>query len=416
MKQSSFFIKTLKDAPKDEIAVNAILLSRAGYIHKIGAGIYAYLPLALRVMQRIERIVREEITIIGGQELLLPALHPKEYWETTGRWKEFDALYKIIAHEEREYGLGPTHEEIIVPTAKTLIQSYKDLPLYLYQIQTKFRDEARAKSGLLRGREFLMKDLYSFHTDYDDLEGYYERVANAYKRIFERCGLHAIRTKASGGTFSKFSDEYQVPTDSGEDTIYICPQCNLAWNEEIVEHKEKCPQCTHTLSMQKAAEVGNIFKLGNKYSAPFGLVYQDKKGKKQDVIMGCYGIGISRIMGVASEVHHDDKGLIWPEAIAPFDIHLLTFKVADEKLQKEQEALYQQFVNAGIDVLYDNRPSLSDGTKLVEADLIGIPWRIIASQRTLRQGKIEIKERNKQESIIVTPKEFIERFNESNRH
>lgn len=415
MRQSELFIKTLKEAPKDEVAMNAALLTRAGFIHKIGAGIYAYLPLGLRVIKKIERIVREEMNAIKGQELLLPALHPKEYWHTTGRWKNFDALYKIVAHEKREYGLGPTHEEIIVPVAKTFIQSYKDLPCYLYQIQTKFRDEPRAKSGLLRGREFIMKDLYSFHADEKDLEDYYEKAAKAYEVIFRRCGLEAIRTKASGGTFSKFSDEYQVITPAGEDTIFVCEKCNLAWNMEVVENKTVCGQCANPLKEERGAEVGNIFKLGVKYSKPFALTFQDTNGEKKDVIMGCFGIGISRIMGVVSEVHHDEKGLLWPEEIAPFALHLLKFKVKDASLEKTQEDIYEKFLRKRVEILYDDR-NVSDGSKLVEADLLGIPWRAIVSERALRQGKIEIKQRSQNESILVTPQEFIDRLYESYRH
>lgn len=414
MRQSKFSIRTLKEAPKDEIAANAKLLARAGFIQKIGAGIYAYLPLGLRVINNIEKIVREEMNAVGGQELLLPALHPKEYWQTTGRWEGFDALYKITAREEREYGLGPTHEEIVAPLAKTLVQSYKDLPLYLYQIQTKFRDEPRAKSGLLRGREFIMKDLYSFHANEKDLTTYYEKIAKTYEVIFKRCDLQTIRTKASGGTFSKFSDEYQVVTPAGEDTIFICNTCKLAWNLEIIENKHACPNGGHPLTQATAAEVGNIFKLGTTYSIPFGLSFQDEQGKKREVIMGCYGIGISRVMGVVSEIHQDAKGLIWPKQLAPFLVHLLKFSVANKKLEHQQDAIYEQFLKEGIEVLYDDRSDVSEGAKLAQADLIGLPWRVIVSSRTLKEGKIEIKQRAKTESSLVTVKEFISILRKAN--
>lgn len=401
MRQSQFSIKTLKEAPKDELALNARLLCRAGFIHKIGAGIYAYLPLGWRVMQKISSIVREEMNAVGGQELLLPALHPKKYWEKTGRWKGFDALYRISAHEDREYALGPTHEEIIVPVAKSMVQSYKDLPLYLYQIQTKFRDEPRAKSGILRGREFLMKDLYSFHATQDDLEQYYEKVAAAYEIIFRRCGLTAIRTKAGGGTFSKFSDEYQVLAQAGEDTIHLCPHCYSAWNEEIVEGRSTCDECGNPLTKEKAAEVGNIFKLGTKYAHPFALEYQKADGSKEEVIMGCYGIGISRVMGVVSELHNDERGLIWPKEIAPFDVHLLKFNTDDASLIKQQDHVYAVLEKAGLDVLYDDR-AISDGVKLVESDLIGLPWRVIVSPRSLAQDSVEIKQRAEEKGRLVS--------------
>ncbi len=403
MKQTELFLKTLKEAPKDEEALNAKLLSRAGFVSKVGAGIYSYFPIGLRVLFNIASLVREEMNAIGGREVLLPALHPKEYWTKTGRWEGFDALYKILAKEDREYALGATHEEIVVPLAKKNIQSYKDLPLYFYQIQTKFRDEPRAKSGLLRGREFLMKDLYSFHTDQDDLDTFYDiKIAPAYEKIFKRCGLDAIKTKASGGSFSKYSHEYQVATDAGEDIIFYCKSCRLALNKEIVENEQSCLTCSKGLQELKASEVGNIFKLGTKYSEPFDLLYQTREGEKKKVVMGCYGIGISRLMGVIVEVHNDARGIIWPKEIAPFGIHLLKFKGV------QNDEAYNTFQARGVDVLYDDREDVSDGAKLVEADLIGIPWRVVVSERTLKEDKIEVKQRNQKESRLIPLKKFLE--------
>jgi prolyl-tRNA synthetase len=403
MRQSKLFLKTLKGSPKDEQAVNASLLMRAGFAGKIGAGIYAYLPLGLRVIRRIEHIVREEMEAIGGRELLMPALHPKEYWVKTGRWEDLDALYKIKAREDREYALGATHEEIIVSLAKNIIQSYKDLPFYLYQIQTKFRDEPRAKSGLLRGREFIMKDLYSFHTDESDLATYYECANGAYENVFARCGLDAIRTKADGGTFSKFSDEYQVVNPAGEDIIFSCRDCAFARNKEVIGDIKSCPECGKTLKEDRASEVGNIFKLGKKFSEPFNLTYQDKKGNKKPVLMGCYGIGISRLMATIVEIHHDDKGLMWPEHVAPFRVHLL-----DLTQESKGKSTYEAFQKANMEVLYDDRKEVAAGQKMVEADLLGIPWRIVVSDRT--KGKLEVKKREEEESKLYTLKEFTQKL------
>ncbi|MBI2097049.1 MAG: hypothetical protein HYT40_02775 [Candidatus Sungbacteria bacterium] len=321
MKQSELFGRTLREAPKDEVAKNAVLLTRAGFIHKLMAGVYQYLPLGVRVLQKIEQIIREEMNTAGGQEILMPALHPKENWEKTGRFHSFEALYKVVSHFDQEFALAPTHEESVVPLVQRAPLSYKDLPFGVYQIQTKFRDEPRAKSGLLRGREFRMKDLYSFHADEASLDEYYERMAGAYAKIFERCGLKALRVKASGGTFSKFSDEFQVLTEAGEDVVFIADD-GTALNKEItpdmlqasdpgtiVDHDGK------RWRVERAAEVGNIFKLSTKYSKPFGLTYTDEKGRELDVLMGCYGMGSSRMMGTIVEISHDDKGIIWPEAV-----------------------------------------------------------------------------------------------------
>lgn len=409
MRQSEFVVKTLKESPKDEAAENAKLLLRAGFIYKAGAGIYAYLPLGIRALNRIANIVREEMEKIGGNELLLPALHPKEYWEKTGRWNTLDVLYKIKAREHREYALGPTHEEIIVPLAKTLIQSYKDLPLYLYQIQTKFRDEPRAKSGILRGREFLMKDFYSFHKNEEDLEQYYEKVANSYKIIFARCGLNAIMTEASGGTFSQFSHEYQVEAPTGEDIVFTCDSCGFARNREIVEGL-LCPHCKKPLRKLKTTEVGNIFKLGTKYSDPFNLSYKDKEGNAKQVIMGCYGIGISRLMGTIVETHTDERGIIWSEEIAPFKVHLIGIKNQEIKIKKEEEKIYQELKKQNIDVLYDDREDKTTGEKFTDADLIGIPWRVVVSEKTIKAGKIEIKNRSEKNSKLIMIKELLSKL------
>jgi prolyl-tRNA synthetase len=391
MRQSKLFYKALKKAPKDIEALSNILLTRAGFIDQAGAGSYTFLPLGLRVLKKIEKIIQEEMIKIEGQEILMPALTPKENWEKTGRWDSFDALFKLKGNNKKEYALGPTHEEIISPLAKKIILSYKDLPIYLFQIQTKFRDELRVKSGLLRTREFLMKDLYSFHKDEKDLENYYQKVAKAYLNIFKRCNLSAFKTFASGGTFSKYSHEYQVVTESGEDIIYICEKCKVAINKEIKPSLKKCPDCNYSKFRQKkTVEVGNMFKLGDKYSLPFNLKFQDKNGQEKPVIMGCYGVGLARIMAAAIELNHDDKGIIWPEEIAPFDIHLIEIKA-----KKEADKLYDKLKKQGKEVLYDDREDVSPGEKLTEADLIGIPTRFVISEKTLKNKSIEVKKRNK---------------------
>ncbi|HEX9664712.1 MAG TPA: aminoacyl--tRNA ligase-related protein, partial [Patescibacteria group bacterium] len=318
MKQSRLFGKTSKTVSKDEVSANAQLLFKAGFVNKLMAGVYSYLPLGWRVHQRVASIVREEMNKISAQEVFLPALHPRENWEQTKRWDSFDVLFKIESQTGNSYVLGPTHEEVIVPLVKKYVQSYKDLPVCLYQIQTKFRDEKRAKSGLLRGREFSMKDLYSFHATQEDLETYYQRVVESYKQIFSRCGLEALLTEASGGAFTeKFSHEFQVLTPYGEDTIIFCPSCHWAQNKEIARQKagDKCSRCQGALESSRAIEAGNIFDLGTKFSKDFNLTYADEQGREHLVIIGCYGLGISRLLGAIAEVFHDDRGLIWPQNI-----------------------------------------------------------------------------------------------------
>ena len=405
MRQStaSYFIR--KEAPKDEEAYNAQLLIRAGYIDKLMAGVYSFLPLGLRVLRNIEDIIREEMNALGAQELLLPVLHPREIWEKTGRWESLDVLFKVVSKDKREYALGPTHEEVIVPVAQKTIFSYKDLPLGLYQIQTKFRDEARAKSGLLRGREFLMKDLYSFHTSEEDLEAYYQKAIDAYKTIFKRLSLDALLVEASGGTFSRYSHEFQVETQTGEDAVVVCRACSFAQNREINDGKDgdPCPSCGKELEVVTASEVGNIFKLKTKYSEPFNLLFSDEKGDSHSVIMGCYGIGVSRLMGVIAEIFHDEKGLVWPAAIAPYRVHLLALSTSDEgesqAVFQQAEEVYRKLENAGISVLFDDRKDISAGEKFVESDLVGIPLRLVVSKRT--GDKIELKERKGGQERLV---------------
>lgn len=408
MKQSLLATKTLRETPTDETSVNAVLLTRAGFIDKLAAGIYSFLPLGLRVLRKIENIVREEMTAVNGQEILMPALHPQDNWIKTGRWSTLDVLFKLKSGGNKNFALGSTHEEIVSPLAKKIIFSHKDLPLYLFQIQTKFRDEPRAKSGLLRGREFSMKDLYSFHTDAADLNEYYEKVIAAYKKIYERLelGEHTYLTLASGGSFSQYSHEFQTAASAGEDTIYICQKCGLAVNKEIKHENPLCPECQNNDFRETSAiEIGNIFKLGDKYSTPFELKYKDRDGREQPVIMGCYGIGPSRLMGTLAEIFHDDKGLVWPETVAPYKYHLLALG-ENEIVAKEADALYEKLIAAEQEILYDDR-RLPAGQKFAEADLIGLPYRLVISEKTAAQKKVELKKRRGQKTELLSPNNII---------
>ena len=407
MRQSELFSKTSKTVPKDEASINAKLLIRAGFIDKVMTGVYTLLPLGFRVYKKIEQIIREEMNNIGGQEIYMPTLHPKENWEKTNRWGNMDDLFKLPIGKDKTLALGPTHEEIVSPMLKKYVSSYKDLPVYVYHIQNKFRNELRAKSGLLRGREFIMKDLYSFHLNQADLDIYYEKVKKAYVKIFKRAGINAntYLTYASGGTFSKYSHEFQTLTKAGEDIIYICPKCKVAVNKEIIEEQEhKCPQCgSKKLKEAKAVEVGNIFKLSTKFSRPFSLSYIDNKGRKQLIIMGCYGIGLQRLIGTIVEVSNDDKGIIWPEAVAPYKVHLVLLNE-----NKKADKIYKNLEKAGIEVLYDDRKDASAGEKLADADLIGLPFRLIVSAKTLKENSIEIKKRNSNKAKMVKINKAIE--------
>lgn len=394
MKVSHLFSKTQRQDPKGEISLNAKLLIRGGFIDKLGAGIYTYLPLGFKTIQKIQNIVREEINNIGGQELLMPGLHPKDNWEATGRW-QVPEMYKIL---NEDYGLGWSHEEIITPLAQKFLNSEKDFPKYIYQIQTKYRNEPRAKSGILRGREFIMKDLYSFHLGQEDLDDYYEKVKEAYFKIYERCGLkdYTYLTLAGGGVFTKgFSHEFQTLTNAGEDIIYICNKCKQALNKEVKQ--DKCPNCGNDVfEEKKSIEVGNIFKLGTKYAEAFNLKVNGKY-----VIMGCYGLGVSRLLGTIVEVFNDEKGIIFPKAVAPYDIYLI-----DIKNQKESEQLYKALKYKGYEVLFDDRDKTA-GEKFSDADLIGIPLRIVVSEKTLKEESVEVKKRGEKKTTLIKIKDII---------
>lgn len=406
MQQSKLFTKTRKEAPREEVSKNAQLLIRAGFADKLMAGVYTYLPLGFRVLKKIENIIREEMISAGGQEILMPSLHPKENWEQTGRWGTLDSLFKFTSYYSKiEFALGPTHEEIIAPLVKKFNLSYKNLPAYIFQFQTKFRDEKRAKSGILRGREFIMKDLYSFHSEESDMADYYDKMKKHYSNIFNKCGLgdKTYMTYASGGSFSKYSHEYQTITDAGEDIIYICSKCKIAINKEIIEEREgACPECDNKdLEEKKSVEIGNIFTLKTKFSEPFGLKFKDKNGEEKNILMGCYGIGLSRLMGTIVEVHNDDNGIIWPESVAPYKYHLIELGGSKPEIRSFAEKIYKDLQSKGAEVLYDDRLDASTGQKFADADLIGLPNRLVISEKTVAKGGIDIKKRTEKEGKIV---------------
>jgi len=409
MKISKLFTKTIKEVPHDEESTNAQLLIKAGFIDKLSAGIYTYLPLGLRVLKKIENIIREEMNSIGGQEILMPALHPKENWSKTDRW-QIEEMFKMKNQTGKDYGLGWTHEEIITPLVQKFVHSYKDLPLYIYQIQNKFRDELRVKSGLLRGREFLMKDLYSFHLYEEDLDKYYEKTKKAYFKVFQRAGVgnYTFLTLASGGTFSKFSHEFQTITDNGEDEIFICQKCRLAINKEIIKEKKyQCIECkSEKLIKKKAIEVGNIFKQKNRFTKPFNFKIIDKNGKEKEVFMGAYGIGLDRLMGAIVEIHHDEKGILWPRSVAPFIIHLIDL----DGVKNEAENIYQTLGKNNIEVLWDDREE-SAGVKFEDADLIGLPARLVVSKKTLKEKSAEIKLRSSKSTKLIKINNLVSSIN-----
>lgn len=404
MRQSQLFTKTLKDAPKDERGKNAQFLTRGGFIYKEMAGVYTFLPLGLKALRKIENIIREEMNSIGGQEILMTVLQPKNLWQETGRWaKEIGQVMYKCKEDGKEIGLGPTHEEMITDIARHYLKSYDDLPVYIYQIQTKFRKEPRARSGLLRGREFDMKDLYSFHATEEDFKNYYEKVKKAYIRILKRCGLESIITEASGAGFTKgYTHEFQVLADGGEDRIIYCKKHHFAQNREIAKLKanDKCPVCKGKLSQGNSIEVANIFPLKIKYSQAMKAHFIGKDGKRKLIIMGCYGIGPSRIMGTIVEVHHDQKGIIWPKDIAPAKIHLISLQ-GNRAVKKTAEKIYQDLQKQKIEVLYDDREGKSAGEKFAEADLIGIPYRLVVSEKTLLKKAIEVKKRKEKKTRLL---------------
>jgi prolyl-tRNA synthetase len=398
MKQSQLFTKTRREAPKDEVSKNAQLLIRAGFIHKEMAGAYSFLPLGLRTMNKIAGIIREEMNAIGGQEVHLTALQDKKNWEATNRWDDsiVDIWFKTKLKNGGEVGLSFTHEEPLTAIMKNYIQSFRDLPKAVYQFQTKFRNEERAKSGIMRAREFLMKDLYSFNADEKAHEEFYERAKQAYIRIFDRVGLggQTYVTFASGGSFSRYSHEFQTITDAGEDVIYVHEGKKIAVNKEVLNDEvlKNIGIPRSELVEKKAVEVGNIFSLGTKFSDALGLNFTDAEGKPHPVIMGCYGIGPGRVMGTIAEIRSDEKGLIWPETVAPFAVHLIALPDKDGAVKKAADDLYERLTKKGVEALYDDREATA-GEKFSDSDLIGIPTRYVVSAKTLADDSVEVKDR-----------------------
>ncbi len=413
MRQTALFTKTRREDPKDEVAKNARLLTRAGFVYKELAGVYSYLPLGLRVVEKINKIIREEMNALGGQEVLLSNLQDPEVWQKTDRWSDeaVDVWFKTKLKNDTELGLNFTNEEPITRLAKDHIQSYRDLPAYFYQIGRKFRNETRAKSGILRGREFLMKDLYSFHKDEADLNNFYEQVKAAYLRIFERVGLGHLTftTFASGGSFSQFSHEFQTLCEAGEDIIYYNEEKKIAVNKEVYtdEALAEIGLTRADLTEGKAIEVGNIFKLGTRFSAPLDLYYLDEAGKKHEVVMGSYGIGPERVMGTVVEAMAKETGLVWPKEIAPFAVHLVRLSDEDELTRAEAEEIYNELMKRGVEVLFDDR-QLSTGEKLADADLLGLPLRVIVSKRNREAGQLEVVNILTGETKTVTREELYE--------
>lgn len=416
MRLSQLFTKTARQAAKDADSLNADLLVRAGFVQRTMAGVYSYLPLGLRVLRNIEAIVREEMNALGAQELLLSALSAREAWERSGRWDTFDVLFRVPGAGEQEYALNPTHEEIVVPLVQHFVHSHKDLPFACYQIQTKFRNELRVKSGMLRNREFLMKDLYSFHQDDTCLDRYYECVQGAYVRVFERLSLaeRTYLTFASGGSFSPYSHEYQVLVPQGEDTIYISEAAEvkgkrIAINQEIYRKGETvCPVTGEKVFREEhASEAANIFKLGTRFSVPFKLQYTDEGGQSRPVIMGCYGIGISRLMGIITEACADEEGLCWPLSIAPAAVHIIPLaRGAGEQAYKEADALRARLEGEGIKTLFDDRLEASPGVRLADADLMGMPFRVVLSAKTIDRKVLEVKDRRTGEIHFLTEEQL----------
>lgn len=411
MLQSQLFAKTKKEVPREAEIISHQLLLRGDFIEQVAAGVYSFLPLGLRVLKKIEEIIRKEMIAIGAQELLLPALIPKSLWERSKRWQEIDPpLFKVKDRHGKLFGLGSTHEEVITSLVAKRMKSYKDLPQALFQIQTKFRNEMRPTSGLLRTREFLMKDLYSFHRTEREAQIYYHKVKKAYFKIYRTCRLEAFCVEADPGTIGgAFSHEFMILSEAGEDRVAICEKCHFGANIEKLEKKEICHRCGNRLEEKNSIEVGHIFYLGEKYSQILGAHFTDKKGKLKNILMGCYGIGLGRLLATIVELHHDERGIIWPLNVAPFMVHLIALEAKNE-VQKVAEKLYKDLQKVGIEVLYDERKDKTAGEKFADCDLIGIPWRLVISEKSLKERKVELKKRNKKKIKLLRIREITPYF------
>jgi len=411
MRYREFFIKTLREAPKGEESRNAQLLIRAGMVDKTMAGVYNYLPLGLSIIRRIESIVREEMTRVGASELLMPALHPKRIWEENGRWEILgDIMYQFKDNSGSDVGLGTTHEEVIVDMARKRIKSWRDLPQALFQIQTKFRNEPRAKSGVLRGREFIMKDLYSFHADVDDLNKYYEQMKEVYLQIFDRLSLPVKIVEASGGTFTtEYSHEFQVLTEIGEDVVYYCTKCDFAQNNEIakVDAGQACPNdCGGKIVQSNGIEVGNIFRFFDKYGTEMKMTYTAKDSKVMPVLLCSYGIGITRLFGTLAELYHDERGLKLPAQAMPYQVVVVSLP---DKLD-DATKLYQELTERGVSVILDDRSDLSLGEKVMDADLIGWPYRVVVGNKYQGSDSLEVVSRDTGETTALSLMELVDQL------
>lgn len=411
MRLSHNFTRTLKEAPADEVSRNAQLLIRAGFVYKVMAGVYAYTPFGLKVLENIKQIVREEMNAVGGQELIMSSLQRKETWEGTGRWDDelVDIWFKSALKDGTEVGFGWSHEEAIIEMMKQYTKSYKDLPASVFQFQSKMRNELRAKSGIMRGREFIMKDMYSMHATAEDCDAYYDKVIEAYGRVFDRLGLgeSTFMTFASGGAFTKFSHEFQTICTAGEDTLYVNDEQTVAVNEEVLD------DATAELGIDKAslkpvvsAEVGNIFKFGTEKSQQMDFNFTGEDGKQHPVYLASYGIGVTRVMGVMVEKFADDKGIVWPEAVAPAKVYLV--QIGKESVALADE-LYDALQAKGIEVIYDDRDE-RPGPKFADAELMGIPYRITVSDRLMSESKYEFTSRAIGETMLLTRHELLDKL------
>ena len=415
MRQSQLFTKTRKEAPSDELAKNAQLLIRAGYVYKVMAGVYAYTPLGLKVLEAIKQIVREEMNAVGGQELIMTSLQSPEVWQGTGRWSDeaVDVWFKTALKDGSELGLAWSHEEAIVSMMSQFVSSYKDLPISVYQFQTKLRNELRAKSGIMRGREFVMKDMYSLHASKEDMDQYYDRVIEAYKRIYERLGLgdDTFVAFASGGSFTKFSHEFQTICDAGEDILYVNADKTVAVNEEVLDDATaEIGVSKESLSPVKTAEVGNIFKFGTEKGEQMNVTYKDVDGIDKPIYLASYGVGITRVMGVLVEKFGDEKGLSWPEAVAPFKVHLVGLNLEDGEVKDWVEGVYLSLKDAGVEVLFDDRIETRAGEKFSDSDLLGMPYRVVASKKGREASQFEVVTRATGEVRQLTEEELFADF------
>lgn len=408
MRLTQNFTRTLRDAPADEKAKNAQLLIRAGYVYKVMAGVYAYTPLGLRVLENIKQIVREEMNSINSQELIMSSLQRKETWDGTGRWDDevVDVWFKSELKDGTEVGFGWSHEEAILEMMKQYLKSYKDLPISVYQFQTKMRNELRAKSGIMRGREFVMKDMYSLHASEADCDAYYDKAIEAYKRIYDRLGIgdSTFVTFASGGAFTKFSHEFQTICEAGEDTLYVNANQTVAVNEEVLEDAAaELGIDKATLSPVVSAEVGNIFKFGTEKSEQMGINFTGEDGTQHPVYLASYGVGVTRVMGVIVEKFADEKGIVWPLNVAPYTVYIV--RIGGEAAIAEADKLYDELKSRGVTVVYDDRDE-RPGTKFADAELMGIPYRVTVSDRLIEQKAYEFVERASAESSLLTREEL----------